>query len=81
LDIVAGGVRGVQGVQEFRSSGVQEFRSSGVQEFRSSGVQEFRSSGVQEFRSSGWGGSKNCKQQNGCSRESQINLVPSNAGS
>jgi len=33
------GVRGVQGVQEFRSSGVQEFRSSGVQEFRSSGVQ------------------------------------------
>jgi hypothetical protein len=39
LVIVAGGVRGVQGVQEFRSSGVQEFRSSGVQEFRSSGVQ------------------------------------------
>jgi hypothetical protein len=34
--------KGVQGVQEFRSSGVQEFRSSGVQEFRSSGVQEFR---------------------------------------
>jgi hypothetical protein len=32
-------VKGVQGVQEFRSSGVQEFRSSGVQEFRSSGVQ------------------------------------------
>jgi hypothetical protein len=31
--------KGVQGVQEFRSSGVQEFRSSGVQEFRSSGVQ------------------------------------------
>jgi hypothetical protein len=32
-----GGVRGVQGDQEFRSSGVQEFRSSGVQEFRSCG--------------------------------------------
>jgi len=39
------GVRGVQGVQEFRSSGVQEFRSSGVQGFRGSGVQGFRGSG------------------------------------
>jgi hypothetical protein len=71
-------------VQEFRSSGVQEFRSSGVQEFRSSGVQEFRSSGVQEFRSSGVQGGADRKiasSKTAVVRESQINPVPSNAGS
>jgi hypothetical protein len=36
------GVRGVAGVQEFRSSGVQEFRSSGVQEFRVGGSKNFQ---------------------------------------
>jgi hypothetical protein len=35
----------------------------GVQEFRSSGVQEFRSSGVQEFRSSAWERLENCKKK------------------